>query len=144
MAEEEEDESGEDEVSLVKSGEVIIQSLCARETPGLWTPPSLLSTKLLFLLLLMLVQDGEVNGDLDSEEDEDEEEEDEDEGQGNFDRRSVVTQHLYYNRIRASEMMSPDYTRGFDVCASDEDSTAAKGEKRKRDVEDEGDDDEDD
>lgn len=30
----------------------------------------------------MLVQDGEVNGDLDSEEEEDEEEEDEDEGRG--------------------------------------------------------------
>lgn len=31
--------------------------------------------------LLLFVQEGEVNGDLDSEEDEDEEDEDEDEGQ---------------------------------------------------------------
>lgn len=95
----------------------------------------------------MFVQEGEVNGDLDSEEDEDEDEEDEDEGQGNFDQHfkmssSAVTQHLYYNEIRASEMMSSDYTTEFHV--SDEDSTAAKGEKRKRGVDDEGDDDEDD
>lgn len=93
----------------------------------------------------MFVQDGEVNGDLDSEEDEDED--DEDEGQGNFDQHfkmfsSAVTRHRYDNEMRASEMMSSDYTTEFGV--SDEDSTAAKGEKRKRDVDDEGDDDEDD
>lgn len=34
--------------------------------------------------------------------------------------------------------------RCFDLCAPDEDSTAAKGEKRKRDVDDDGEEDEDD
>uniref|UniRef100_A0A674N8H2 Acidic leucine-rich nuclear phosphoprotein 32 family member n=1 Tax=Takifugu rubripes TaxID=31033 RepID=A0A674N8H2_TAKRU len=77
VAEEEEDESGEDEVSLrdgaSPSGYLMF-----------WRRP----VNVQRFLLLMFVQDGEVNGDLDSEDEEDEEEEDEDEGQGN---RSAFT-----------------------------------------------------
>lgn len=77
VAEEEEDESGEDEVSLrdgaSPSGYLMF-----------WRRP----VNVRRFLLLMFVQDGEVNGDLDSEDEEDEDEEDEDEGQG---KRSAFT-----------------------------------------------------